>query len=225
MNVRPSRLNVRPYLVVAVLLLAWPIQGFAKEAPAARPAVDATKGEHDKGSKGADQPAPRGQGRAIDRKSGHEGTPKDETSKGGSPATKAERETQPKGSKESEPAGIGPIETPTPEQPNRVVQPPVKIVPPKALSRPTNSVPDSGVVVRNAVGVGVAQPSTMGRAGPITGNIRAVPKSQQAGSPAIYPAGNRGLDGTALGRHGPAIVSGGSKPLAQINGSTIRLKH
>jgi hypothetical protein len=242
------------YLVVAVLIGAWPpIQGaLAKDTPAAaKSAGSASKGEHDKNSKGANEAAPRVNGGVVDHKAGHEATlkgptPKGETPKGASSATKGDTEVQPIASKEGEPTGLGPIETPVPEQPKHVVQPPVKIGPAKTIPQPTNKpTPDSGVVVRNAIGANVPSEaitrlrqgpplrpgSAVGAAGVVTGNadnIRtAAPKSPQGPGPGILPAGNRGLDGAAIGHlgHGPAIVSGVAKPLAQINGSTIRSKH
>jgi hypothetical protein len=224
----------RIYLLVGVMVVAWPIQcALAKHSSAAAKTTTAKtttakpKGGHDKGERGSNQETSRGKG----------ATSKSEVPKAASSvakgATKGDTESLPKASKETKSTTIEPIETtPTPQQRKHAAQPPINIVPPRALPKPTiNPIPDSGV--RNAIGVRVPQgataqlPQGMGATLPVTGNANntrvTAPKNQGLVN---LPAVNRGIDGTALGRHGPATVGvGGAKPLAQINGSTMRSKH
>jgi hypothetical protein len=218
----------RIYLLVGVMVVAWPIQcALAKDSSAAAKTTAMPKGGHDKSERGSNRETSRGKG----------ATSKGEVPKAASSvakgATKGDTESLPKASKETKSTTIEPIETtPTAQERKHAAEPPINIVPPRALPKPTiNPIPDSGV--RNAIGVRVPQgataqlPQGMGATLPVTGNANntrvTAPKNQGLVN---LPAVNRGIDGTALGRHGPATVGvGGAKPLAQINGSTMRSKH
>jgi hypothetical protein len=211
----------------------------AKDPPAAVNSAAASKGEH-KSPKRTDQTAPRKE--QADHKAGRQAVPKGDTpkdtSKDRSSKAAPEDDARPKSSKESKPANLGPVETtPTPE-PKRVIQPTIKINPPKTIPHlTTKTTPNSDMVIRNAIGTRFPsqagsrppQPSQGSSAEPgakgTAQNIRTTtPTSQQQGFGAA--TGNRGaINGNDFGRPSAAIIGGRTKPLAQIDGSTIRSKH
>jgi len=164
--------------------------------------------------------------------------------------TKAKAATDQKSGEDTGPA---PIDTRIPEQSKRPLNVPDKITPNKTIAKPTNVPPPNSTVARNAIGAVLTnEPTALPRQGPvlvpgsatgaagaITGNVNGSragttgsgnPKGQQGtGLATAAPATiNRSVvNGTGLGRlgSGPAIVGGTARPVAQINGATIRAKH
>ena len=196
-----------------------------------------------------------GKERGTDRKGEHGKSPIEEASKGsraskGDTETKAKAATD---RESGEHTGPAPIDTRIPEQPQPPLKLPDKITPKEKIAKPANVPPLNSAVARNAIGAVLTnEPTALLRQGPVlvpgsatgaagagTGTVNGsragatvggYPKGQQGtglatGTPAaINPAV---VNGTGLGRlgSGPAIVRGTAKPVAQINGATIRAKH
>lgn len=238
------RCHAKSLFIAVTLVAAWPVCTLARDAGAGSSIGSVSKGKRLRPDKGESETVSHGSRKKVQHESGPGGTPKAETSKGASYKARAKEDTEarPNAVKQVDPTNLGPIETnlgpiettPLLKEPKSVVQPPIKISPPKALTTPTKPLPQTNPVVRNAIGVRVP-------------NERAVPQQTQ-GSPAATTAAVKGngshiraaaaapareqhqigaVSGSEPPRpgHGTAAIGGSAKPLAQINGSTIRRKY